>query len=232
MCRFWRLTVAVVLGMTAGLGSAGPTDAGTGFGLPVGGVKKVELRDEVGMNQIVFLSTAPLEEIHGTAPRVTGAIEFDPGDVEGLQGSIQVDVRSMRTGISKRDRHLYSKDWLDAERYPRITFVLKGLEGVTRVETDAEEGESTLKGTALGELSLHGITKEMKIPFRATYVVESEKTRKRALGDFLMIQADLKVSLKDYEVKGVRGLVGSRVGEVIEVRASVYGSTGVEREGP
>ncbi len=202
-----------------------PADAQTGFGLPIEGRRTVVFSDKVGRNQMVFVSTAPLEEIHGTAGDVSGSVIFDPNSLERLAGKVEVQVRGMKTGISKRDRHLLSKDWLDGARYPTISFEIDGLEAVEQVKSDATEGSAGVRGKAVGDFTLHGTTVEMTIPFVATYIAESKETRERASGDLLMVQATFQIALRDFGIKGVRGFVGSRVGEKIEVRVSLYGST-------
>lgn len=209
-----------------------PADAQTGFGLPIQGRKTVVFSDKVGRNQMVFISTAPLEEIHGTAGDVSGSVTFDPNGLEGLTGKVVVQVKGMRTGISKRDRHLLSKDWLDGERYPTFSYEIDELEAIEQVKSDATEGSAVVRGRAVGDFTLHGTTVEMRIPFVATYVPESEETRERVTGDLVMVQATFEIALRDFGIKGVRGFVGSRVGETIEVRVSLYGSTGISLDTP
>ncbi len=55
---------------------------------------------------------------------------------------------------------------------------------------------------------------------------ESEATKKRAAGDLVMINANFSVALKDYNVKGKGGIVGSKVGETIQLEAALFGATG------
>lgn len=45
----------------------GNADAQTPLGLPVEGVQTIRLDNRAGNNQIQFVSTAPMEEIRGTA---------------------------------------------------------------------------------------------------------------------------------------------------------------------
>ena len=227
-----RLRVVLALAAFAGFQIPASGVAETGFGLPAAGAKTVHLSDGVGKNQMKFTSTAPLEEISGTAAGISGSFRFDPADLGQFEGRIQVEVQQMKTGISKRDGHLRSKDWLDAERFPAIVFEIKRLDGVEPVVRDTEKGRAVVKGRAVGAFSLHGVTVEKAVPFEATYILESEQTRKRAPGDFVMIQATFQIALKDFDIKGVQGLVGSRVGEVIDIQATLFGSTaaGPEKE--
>ena len=155
--------------------------AETSLGLPIEGVQTIVLRNEVGKNQIQFVSSAPLEEIHGTASGISGALKLDPTNVEGLTGKIEVQVASMETGIEKRDAHLHSADWLDEKQFPMIGFEIAGLKDVS---VEAGEGRAVIKGLAMGTFSLHGVDREMEIPFEATYLLASEQTREASTGGF------------------------------------------------
>ena len=135
----------------------------------------------------------------------------------------------MRTGISKRDGHLMSDDWLDSEQYPTIAFDIHSLKDVTKVSED--QGRSSIKATAIGDFVLHGVTRQLSLPVEATYILESAETRKRAPGDFLMIRAKFQITLKDFEVKGARGLVGKRVGETIDVEAKFFAAASGDSDG-
>ena len=196
--------------------------AETSLGLPVQGVQTIVLRNEVGKNQIQFVSSAPLEEIHGTASEISGALKLDPANVEGLTGKIEVQVASMETGIEKRDAHLHSADWLDEKQFPVIGFEIAGLKDVS---VEAGEDRAVIKGLAMGTFSLHGVAKEMEIPFEATYLLASEQTKKRALGDFFVVKGEFEIALKDFDITGARGLVGNRVGKKIDLKTNFFGST-------
>jgi polyisoprenoid-binding protein YceI len=43
-------------------------------------------------------------------------------------GRLDIQVSSLSTGIGKRDRHLLSADFFDAERFPQISIVVTALE--------------------------------------------------------------------------------------------------------
>jgi hypothetical protein len=72
---------------------------------------------------------------------------------------------------------------------------------------------------------MHGVTKQMSIPFTITWLDESAATQKRAPGDLVMVEASFSVALKDFRVAGSQGLIGSKVGETIAITAKLFGST-------
>lgn len=187
------------------------------------GKKKIVLTNEAGQNIIEFLSSAPLEDIHGTANKISGEILLNADTIEQSTGKIVVDVYSMETGIEKRDRHLQSEEWLDAEKYPTIEFQLEKIADVEVLEKNA--GKAVLKGTAVGKFTLHGVTKALQIPFTMTYLKESPQTRQRTSGDLVLIESNFAISLKDFNITGRKGLIGKRVGETIQITARFFGAT-------
>lgn len=90
-----------------------------------------------------------ITNVRGGFKSVKGTVVYDaenPG-VSGVEATI--DVNSIATLDENRDAHLKSADFLDAEKYPTITFKSK------KVEADGEEAKVT------GDLTIHGVTKEV-----------------------------------------------------------------------
>jgi polyisoprenoid-binding protein YceI len=181
------------------------------------GTKKVTLNDAVGKNQFNWSSDAPLEKIKGTAGGVTGSLTLDPKNIATIRGTISAKVSTMKSGNATRDGHLHGNQWLDAAKYPTISFTINSVSGV-------KVNGNTATGTATGNFTMHGVTKSMSVPFKVTYVEESAKTRQRAPGDLVMISADFDVALANFNVAGAKGVVGSKVGEKISVTAQLFGS--------
>ncbi len=197
----------------------------TGFNIGASGTKKVTFSNRVGANQITFESSAPLEDIQGTANDISGSIMLDPSNIEATTGMITVKVKSMETGIKKRDSHLMGGDWLNEEQYPTITFAIKSLKNVKSISND--NGKSAVQAIAVGDFTMHGVTRQLEVPVTLTYIRESEKTKERAPGDLVMVQGDFSIALKDFKVEGSKGTVGSKVGETIKLKANFFGSTGL-----
>ncbi|MDT7924301.1 MAG: YceI family protein [Chlorobiota bacterium] len=217
-----------IVGVMLALIVSAPLLAQTALPLPLKGARTVVLNNAVGQNLCQFVSSAPLEEFEGTADGIEGSFVLDPQNLEATRGRIRVAVASMRTGIARRDEHLRSPEWLDAERYPYIEFDLQGLRQVRITERTA--GRVVLQAVAVGDFSLHGVRKPMELPIVMTYVPESEQTRQRAPGDLVQVQSEFTISLRDFDIRGRQGVIGSRVGEVIRVKASFYGATTVSNK--
>lgn len=95
-------------------------------------------------------------KVQGKFNEYTGTLIYDENDItkSSMHGTIQ--VTSLDTGDEKRDKDLRGAQFLDVERFPNITFAS------TRVER--KDGSYVL----IGDLTMHGITKEVAIPFTIT----------------------------------------------------------------
>jgi polyisoprenoid-binding protein YceI len=88
----------------------------------------------------------------------TGDIIFTPGNMTNCSFNVSVMVNTIDTDNEKRDNHLKSEDYFDAEKYPLIT--IKS----TRVnKAKGAAGKFIFTGT----ISMHGISKSIVFPFTA-----------------------------------------------------------------
>jgi polyisoprenoid-binding protein YceI len=63
-----------------------------------------------------------------------------------VSGRIEIKAASLRTGIRKRDDHLHSADFFEAEKYPDISVVITAAD-VIDVDTVDLRAQLTVKGT-------------------------------------------------------------------------------------
>jgi len=174
-------------------------------------------------NEIRFVSDAPLEKIVGTAKEISGTFSIDLQNVGATSGSFTVPVRSMVTGSSSRDSHMYDTEWLDADAYKNITYNLKSV--VVEKTDNSAPGRTVVNGTAKGEFFLHGISKPLDAKVKITYLSESAQTRGIASGDLVLVNAEFSVPLKAHGVKGKGNIVGTKVGEFITINAQLFGTS-------
>ena len=189
----------------------------------VKGKKIVTLQNSVGTSITKFNSNSPLEKFEGNSQSLQGSFTLNADNLEQSIGKISFPVRSMKTGLSKRDDHMYGKDWLDAQNHPNIEFELKKLTSISIKKSDNSGVE--FSAIAEGMCSVKGIAKPAKAKMFVKYVLESDITRKRAQGNLVMIDSDFSVSLKDYNVLGRGDIIGSKVGENIDLDIKLFGST-------
>jgi polyisoprenoid-binding protein YceI len=187
------------------------------FKIKAGGSQIFNFEDKLGRNQATFFSLAPLEDFTGTANGISGTASFDIKNfAKTLKGKIRVKVASINTGIELRNHHLRSADWLDEPKYPEIVFEIKSVSDVKQIADNKLEFKIT------GNITLHGITKEVSSSAEATYLDESEQTRNRAPGDLLGVHAKFYIHLSDFNINN--DVVGSKVADNIEVRVNIVGS--------
>ncbi len=194
----------------------------TDIKLDIKGQKQFKLNEKVASPQLVFISEAPMEDIEGSVETkvITSSISLDPSNIENATGTISFKVEGMRTGISTRDKHLRSEMWLDAEKYPIITFDLNKLEKV-KVKTSGK-GKSVLSGQAVGTFKMRGKDKNIKAPVSITYLKESAATKKKASGDLIFFEGSFELALADYDVAGKKGIIGEKVGETIKIKFKLF----------
>jgi polyisoprenoid-binding protein YceI len=184
------------------------------------GPKKILLSDKVGKNQFEWTSDAPMEQITGTAEGISGSLTLDPKDLKTLRGTISAQVTTMKSGNTTRDEHMKGEKWLNAAKFPAISFTASS---VGSIKTTGNK----MTGMVTGNFTMHGVTKTITVPVTLQYIPESSKTRERAPGDLVMLTANFDIALKDFNVGGAQSTVGSKVGVKIQIAAKLFGSTGL-----
>ena len=187
-----------------------------GFKVKATGEQTFSFDDKKGRNQATFYSSTPVEDITGLSNDVGGSASFNVADIKTLKGTISLSTASLKTGIEMRDGHLQSPDWLDAASYPKITFVIKSVSDVKSI------ADNELEAKVTGDFSVHGVTKQITADVKMTYLDESEKTKKRAPGDLLGVEANFNITLSDYDVDNM--LMGQKVSDDIEISVTIVGS--------
>jgi polyisoprenoid-binding protein YceI len=106
-----------------------------------------QARSKIGFSVHQFLGAT-----NGKFAKFNGKIDIDRGHPENSSVTARIDVRSIDTGIVKRDNHLRSPEFFAAEKYPEITFKSRS---VKRTGSGAAD--------VLGDLTMHGVTKPVTL---------------------------------------------------------------------
>lgn len=94
-----------------------------------------------------------VNELQGLFHQYQGTIEYDEANPENLSVHIMIDMSSVDTGNKGRDDHLQQDDYFDTAKFPHMVF-------------QSKEIKNTDNGLlAVGDFFLHGVTKEISIPF-------------------------------------------------------------------
>ena len=81
-----------------------------------------------------------------------GTIKYDPAHPEKTSAEATIQVSSIDTDNEKRDGHLRSADFFNAEKFPTITF--------KSTKAKAKDGAIHLTG----DFTMHGTTKQITLP--------------------------------------------------------------------
>lgn len=110
-----------------------------------------------------------ISTVHGSFRGVTGTVRFDPAapDKSGVEASI--DMKTVSTGVEKRDEHLRGTDFFDVEKFPTMTFKSTSV---------AKSGDHY---DVKGDLTLHGVTKpvvlQLETPGKAQVAMDKKSHR-------------------------------------------------------
>jgi polyisoprenoid-binding protein YceI len=90
--------------------------------------------------------------VRGHFKDIHGTLVFDPADPAASSFEAVIDAAGIWTGEPARDGHLRSADFLDVEKYPKITFKSERVE-----MTGASEAIVT------GQLTIRGVTRPVAL---------------------------------------------------------------------
>jgi len=146
-------------------------------------------------------------KVRGHFTKWTAELAYDAADPSRSSVSVSIDTGSIDTREPQRDGHLKSPDFLDAEKFPKITFKS------TKVERKGDK-----KYALVGDLTIHGVTKPV------TLDVEELGGGKDPWGNQrLGFSAKTKIDRGEFGLKWNQVLEtgGVLVGEHIDVEADV-----------
>ena len=83
--------------------------------------------------------------VRGQFNQISGSLHFDPAHPALGTLEVEINASSIYTGIPKRDEHLRSPDFLDADSFPLIRFKSTRIEPVA-VNAFIVTGELTIRG--------------------------------------------------------------------------------------
>lgn len=118
----------------------------------------------------------------GRFTKFQGNVEIDEANPANSKVSVTIDTASVTTGDEKRDGHLRSADFFDAEKYPTATFTS------TQVEALGEE-----RYRVTGDLTMHGVTHPVTFEFTREGVAKNMYGKQ-----FQAFSASFAISRKDF----------------------------------
>lgn len=117
-------------------------------------------------------------------PGARGAVRFDPDHPEASTVQLEIPVASLASGDDRRDAHLRSGDFFDAETYPSMTF-RSAVVRQTGTDRFAVTGDLTIRGTTRPvtvDLAIHGPIDDAADGRKRTFVEATTKMDRREWG--------------------------------------------------
>ena len=112
-----------------------------------------EYRLDAGHTIIEFSVPFAFSRIKGRFTEATGTVLYDSSNVANSSITVVIQSKGIDTGWPHRDEHLRTSDFFDVEQYPTIVFQSDRL---------TRSGSGWI---AEGKLSMHGVTREIRVPF-------------------------------------------------------------------
>lgn len=146
--------------------------------------------------------------VRGSMGKVAGTLEFDQADPTKSTVVATIDVAGIDTRDAKRDEHLRAPDFLDAAKYPTITFKSTAVESLA---------ENRFKVT--GDLTIKGVTKSVVLDVEGAPTPIKDPFGNVKLGGV----ARTKINRQDFGVTWSRTMDGGGlvVGDEVDITIDI-----------
>ena len=107
-------------------------------------------------SRLTFTGVQAGAEFQGSFHKFSAAIDFAPDALANAHFDVVIDMSSEDSGDKDRDGTMHGADLFDVARFPTAHYVTKSF------------AKSASGYTAVGSLTLHGVTKDVPIAFKFT----------------------------------------------------------------
>ena len=133
------------------------------------------------------------------------------------RGKIIVETVSLRVPNSMMEKSLQSDAWLDATKYPDISFEVISFDNV---KTDGDKTTADVTGT----FTLHGVSNKITVPVKMSFLKDKLHDRFPKLqGDLLVVRASFTIKRSDYGIN--KAQFEDKVSDEIELTLSLAGQS-------
>ena len=108
-----------------------------------------------------------------------GSIKFNPANSKAAFFTVSVDATTVNTEIDVRDSALQTAGYLDAKKFPLISFTSKQITTTEKTDVFIVKGTFTIKG----------ISKDISFPFRVIYK-----------DDGILLAGECKINRRDFTI--------------------------------
>ena len=152
-------------------------------------------------SSVGFVATYSGVDVKGNFDNYNANINFHPEDLGTSHILIEIDTASLNTQSTDRDKVIMSEAFFDSPNFPKAIFEAKSFEKL-----------SNLDFIAHGTLTLHGVTKELTLPFQAV-------VNKKGLA----ATGSTEVSRLEYGVGSGLWLDTAVIGEMVRITFAIEG---------
>jgi polyisoprenoid-binding protein YceI len=152
---------------------------------------------------------AGLSDVEGRFTETDAAITYNDADLAKSSVTALIHASSIDTAEKERDVHLCTSDFFDCAKFPAIRFQSKRIE------------KRCSSWVAIGDLTVHGITHDLELPF--------EWTQKKAVDPFgndrIGFESHYRLKRSDYGMPGPKfwgQLISDEVDVLLRISARIY----------
>lgn len=138
----------------------------------------------------------------GSFEEFDGTVKFDPEDLAGSSIEFSIKVASVNTKNERRDGHLQTADFFDAEQWPEMTF---------KSTTISKDGDQY---SAKGEMTIKDVTKTVDIPINFLGQMEHPRREGSYIGGF---SSEFTIDRNEYGVGTGNYVETATIGGEVEV---------------
>ena len=136
--------------------------------------------------------------VDGTFEDYDATVMFNPDDLENSMIDVTIPVSSINTRNDRRDGHLQSEDFFNAERWPNISFTSNSIES---------RGDNQF--VAIGEMTIRDVTREFELPFTLQgmmdHPMQENTTVAGIVANAQLMRTDFGVGVGDWAATAVVG---------------------------
>jgi polyisoprenoid-binding protein YceI len=136
----------------------------------------------VGYRVDETLATNRANTAVGRTPDVTGSLVLDGTAITTVD--VTADLTSLESDDDRRDGQL-RRQAIETEQFPEAKFTLSTPIDLGSLPADG----GTVQATATGQLTLHGVTKEIQVPVQASLS-----------GDVVTVTGSIEIAFADYDI--------------------------------
>lgn len=160
-----------------------------------------------GTDTVHIESSAKLEFLDGETQAIAGQFDFDPDRPQAeTKAVLRVDLRTLKTGIEKRDQHM-RENHLHTDEFPFCFFEITSLDGMPTVLAL----DSVYTATAVGQFYIHGVKREIVAQLSITAIDDATEPGR------LRVRAEFEIHLDDFNIPRPRALF-LKLAKTIEIR--------------